>query len=86
MKPESFQINLCREAVSHQDPRFPLTPALSPAEREKRSQFLGEATAEFNPVAGEFQEDIQQLSPLLAGEGQGEGKKTNQNSTLAIVQ
>ena len=74
MNPESFQNNFCLEADLPQDARFPLTPALSPVEREKRPQLLGEPTAESNPVAGKFREDIQQLSPLPAGEGQGEGK------------
>jgi hypothetical protein len=83
MKPGSFQNHFCREVISHRDARFPLTPALSPAERENRSRLFGEATAEFKPEVMEFQEDIQQLSPLPAGEGRGEGKITNQNSTLA---
>ena len=56
------------------DDCFPLTPALSPVEREKRSQIFGEVTAVFGPVTSEFYENIQPLFPLPRGEGQGEGK------------
>ncbi len=83
MKPESFQNNFYPEAGLHQSARFPLTTALSPVGREKQSQFLGKPTVGSNPMAGKFQEDVQHLSPLPAGEGQGEGNPTNQNSTLA---
>ena len=53
---------------------FPLTPALSRREREKRSQFLGETTAVFCLRICEFYKHNQRLSPLPKGEGQGEGK------------
>ncbi len=53
---------------------FPLTPALSLGEREKRSQLLGKATAAFSIAVHKFYEDAQRLFPLPGGEGQGEGK------------
>jgi hypothetical protein len=71
--------------VSYQDARFPLTPALSPAEREDRSPSQGMAVADFSSTTDEISMSGQRLSPLLRGEGQGEGKTTNQNSTLAKV-
>ena len=54
---------------------FPLTPALSPEEREKRSQFSGEATAERCSMTREFYERIQRLFLLPWGEGQDEGER-----------
>ena len=53
---------------------FPLTPALSLGEREKRSQRCGKSTAVFCSTALEIYEFIQRLFPLRRGEGQGEGK------------
>jgi len=47
---------------------FPLTPALSPRERENRSQAVGET------AALEKSENERKLFPLPEGEGQGEGK------------
>jgi hypothetical protein len=46
------------------DRLFPLTPALSPREREKRSQLFGEATADFYTTAYKFYKNFQRLSPL----------------------
>jgi sulfite reductase (NADPH) flavoprotein alpha-component len=54
---------------------FPLTPALSVGEREKRSQLCSEAMTEFCPVVSDQKIDGQRLSPLPAGEGQGEGER-----------
>ena len=59
------------------DGSFPLTPALSPAEREKRSQLFGEATLPFHRItnsgfcstASEFYKNVQRLFPLPRGEG-----------------
>ena len=55
------------------DTSFPLTPALSLGEREKRSQLFGETTVGCCSKAYEFYEIIQRPFPLPKGEGQGEG-------------
>jgi len=63
-----------------------LTPALSPRERGKHSQFFGEATHPFHrktensfcSMPHKFYESIQRLSPLPGGEGQGEGGRYHQ--------
>jgi len=60
--------------ILHGEGLFPLTPALSLGGRENRSQLFGEATAGFCTAAYEFYKNFQRLSPLLKGEGQGEGK------------
>ena len=49
--------------------REPLTPALSPGERENRRQSVGESSVFENVVRWPS------LSPLPEGEGQGEGKR-----------
>jgi sulfite reductase (NADPH) flavoprotein alpha-component len=46
------------------------------AERERRSQFLDKSTAHSSSVAFGQEKDVQRLSPLPAGEGQGEGKRS----------
>jgi hypothetical protein len=51
-----------------------LTPALSRGEREKRAQRFGETMTECRFMTCKFCEIVQRLSPLPAGEGQGEGK------------
>jgi transcription-repair coupling factor (superfamily II helicase) len=71
------------------DDASPLTPALSPGERENRSQIfaksstagdsddqdvLGKSTADFCSTNFQSPERAQRLSPLPRGEGQGEGK------------
>ena len=85
MKPESFQNNHYLEAVSHHDARFSLTPTLTPEEREKLAPAWRMAGDWIRAAGSQKIESIQSLFPLLRGEGQGEGKTTNQNSTLAIV-
>jgi hypothetical protein len=57
--------------------QFPLTPALSPGERENRRQSVGESGA------SESSRDGRKLSPLPEGEGQGEGKAATEISTRA---
>jgi Cu+-exporting ATPase len=51
-----------------------LTPALSPVEREKRSQRLGEITAGSVSKKSQVAESDQLQSPLPGGAGQGEGE------------
>jgi hypothetical protein len=53
-----------------------LTPALSPKEREKRAQPSDKTKAVSGPTGLQKNEDNQLLSPLPAGEGQGEGERT----------
>ena len=63
---------------------FPLTPALSPGERENRSQSLGKTTAESSSTIEQKPGNDQRLSPLPAGEGQGEGKRNAQSSNALV--
>ncbi len=51
------------------DGSFPLTPAFSLGEREKRSQFFGEPTAGCCLNIGKFYETNQRLFPLPGEEG-----------------
>jgi cobalamin-dependent methionine synthase I/methionine synthase I (cobalamin-dependent) len=53
---------------------FPLTPALSPGERENRSPSSGKTLAASSPAITQISESARHLSPLPKGEGQGEGK------------
>ncbi len=53
---------------------FPLTPALSLGEREKLSQFPGEAMTNFCSMTFVFYKNVQWLFPLPTGEDQGGGK------------
>jgi hypothetical protein len=79
MKPESFQNIFCLEAVSYQDARFLLTPALLPEERGKQLdgilKLLGHQ-AEFSRC---FAKRLGSFLPLHWGGSPGEGKTTNQN-------
>ena len=53
----------------------PLAPALSPGEREKRSQSSGESDAANGSNDSQQSTSAQPLSPLPGGEGQGEGER-----------
>jgi hypothetical protein len=53
------------------DVDFPLTPALSPEERENGRQSVGVAERAENLRV------MRRLFPLLGGEGQGEGEATS---------
>jgi hypothetical protein len=53
---------------------FPLTPALSLREREKRSQCFGKTTAASCSTTKRLHENVQRLSLLPKGEGQDEGE------------
>jgi len=62
--------------------RFPIptngTPALSPGERENRSQSQSELKSADSSKASEKPSGEQRLSPLPEGEGQGEGERKTQ--------
>jgi tRNA modification GTPase len=54
---------------------IPLTPALSPVEREKRSLLSGKAKSESDTINAQQIESTQLPSPLPGREGQGEGER-----------
>ena len=54
-----------------------LTPALSPGERENRPQSHDKSATDSNSTSSEAIKSAPQLSPLPAGEGQGEGKRSS---------
>ncbi|MBI5772493.1 MAG: c-type cytochrome [Verrucomicrobia bacterium] len=60
--------------------RFPLTPALSPGEREKAPAARDNSSAKSNVAARDS------LSPLPRGEGQGEGKAGERTETGGLSQ
>ena len=62
---------------------FPRTPALSPGERENRSQLSGKPTTESGSTTKRITESAQPLSPLPKGEGQGEGKARGASSDVS---
>ena len=67
------------------DASFPLTPALSRGEREKRSQISGTTTAGSCSKSGEFSESDQRLFLLPRGEGQDEGEGSAHPSGFPAV-
>jgi DNA polymerase-3 subunit alpha len=62
----------------------PLTPALSPGEREKHSQLQAATTAVSSSNDSQPPASEQRLSPLPGGEGQGEGGLKNNLSDPAV--
>ena len=62
---------------------FPLTPALSPGEREKGSPASGETTTGSDSTASRATGSVPRLSPLPGGEGQGEGKGAAQSPSAS---
>jgi len=69
--------------------RFPLTPTLSPGERENRLPLLSSAAHDgfskrgYRRKAFEFVQDVYRLFPLPEGEGQGEGERNFRTSPMA---
>jgi len=63
----------------------PLTPALSPAERENHSPRPNPAVAADGSAATQQTESGQRLSPLPGGEGQGEGGTRNNLNDVAVA-
>jgi Cu(I)/Ag(I) efflux system membrane protein CusA/SilA len=59
---------------------LPLTSALSPGERENRSQSLGLTTAADSSTNAQQSTSVQNESPLPSGEGQGEGERVAQTT------
>ena len=64
---------------------FPLTPALSPGERENPSRSPGKATAGSGSKVSETTKAEQRSSPLPQGEGQGEGKESVNPASTPIT-
>jgi NADH-quinone oxidoreductase subunit F len=68
------------------DVAFPLTPTLSPGERENRSPVLEK------PEAGDSSDDLRanqsgrKLSPLPGGEGRGEGERGDKFKLISIIE
>jgi excinuclease ABC subunit A len=81
LKPEILAVTLGGERAGFESGApFPLTPALSPEERENRSQLLGKSATVNGSRDLQLKESAQLLSPLLGGEGQGEGKRGGKKS------
>ncbi len=69
-----------RGAASSNNATFPLTPALSPREREERSPRPGESMAVRSQSSTASRETRTAIPPLPQGEGRGEGKGIAQHS------
>ncbi|HEY2951590.1 MAG TPA: DUF1549 domain-containing protein, partial [Verrucomicrobiae bacterium] len=76
---ETAQLLTSAGSSGSQGTRLPLTPALSPREREKRSQSAR------NPEALSPREARATIPPLPGGEGRGEGKQTVRNSADSVI-
>src|SRR5208282_2310546 len=76
LKPEILAVTLGGAGAGLESSTpFPLTPALSPGEREKRSQSPGASVVVSGTIGSQSSPSAQLLSPLPGGEGQGEGKR-----------
>jgi hypothetical protein len=83
MKSKSFQKDFILEAVSYQAARFPLTLTLSRGERGQPLNVFLKLFGHRVEFSRRFAKNLGAFLPLGWGEGRGEGKPTNQNSTLA---
>jgi hypothetical protein len=94
MKTASFRQRLFLEAGEFPVARFPLTPALSLGEREKRSLLFSETSSffyrktdnGFGSRVHKIYKTIKRLFPLPQGEGQGEGKRAVQYASAHNLQ
>ncbi|MDD5139465.1 MAG: excinuclease ABC subunit UvrA [Verrucomicrobiales bacterium] len=81
LKPEILAVTLGgAEAGRESGGPLPLTPALSPGERENRSLSLGKAAMASGSKDSQLTESVQLLSPLPGGEGRGEGKRNSRKT------